>query len=303
MNAIHPHLLKSNKTIDPATSVAESAATDTHAERRPGLDEQPQARLQPAERDSVPTVAGDPAVVAANEAARAIMEIDNATTPADRRDLAVLFSNLLKKREHFTAVVGMPDGFHGRALDRDEADPYTNGRDGGEEPVPHLGQLLIEPGSRTDIWRFTGEISSNMAVVLGMIGAALFPIFGAVEEEKKRERERKIIHARIGERLDLVERAGRVAFHRMRKAASPDEKHELLSETARQFDLSEAAVEDWAKRYRRPFLGKVAKRRDARIWRLRCEGLRDREIADHPWVRVTTQTVKNILVKQQRERR
>ncbi len=303
MNAIHPHPLKNNETIDPDILVAKSVATDAHAERRPGLDDQPQARLQPAERDGVPTVAGDPAVVAAKEAARAIMEIDNATTPADRRDLAVLFFNLVKKREHFTAIVGMPDGFHGRALDRDEADPYTYGRDGGEEPVPHLGPLLIEPGSRTDTWRFAGEISSNLAVVLGRIGAALFPIFGAVEEEQKRERERKIIHARIGERLDLVERAGRVAFHRMRKAASPDEKHELLSETARQFDLSEAAVEDWAKRYRRPFLAKVAKRRAARIWRLRCEGLRDREIADHPSVRRSIGTVKNVLVKQQRERR
>ncbi len=36
MNAIHPHLLKNNETI-PATSVAETAALDTRAERRPGL--------------------------------------------------------------------------------------------------------------------------------------------------------------------------------------------------------------------------------------------------------------------------
>lgn len=302
MNAIHPHPLKSNKTIDPAISVGESVATDTHAERRPGLDDQLQARLQPAERDGVPTVAGDPAVVAAKEAARAIMEIDNASMPADRRDLAALFSDLLKKREHLPVIVGMADGFQGRALDRDEADPHTYGRDGGEEPVPPLA-LLIEPGSRTDTLRFAGEISLNVAAVLGRIGAALFPIFGAVEEERRREWEREIIHARIRERLDLVERAGRIAFHRARKAASPDEKHELISETARQFGLSEAAVEDWAKRYRRPFLAKVAKRRAARIWRLRCEGLTNREIADHPSVRRNIGTVKNVLVKQQRERR
>ncbi len=303
MNAIHPHPLKNNETIDPDILMAKSVATDAHAERRPGLDDQPQARLQPAERGSVPTVAGDPAVVAANEAARAIMEIDNATTPADRRDLAVLFFNLVKKREHFTAIVGMPDGFHGRALDRDEADPYTYGRDGGEEPVPPLELLSIEPGFRTETLRFAGEISLSLAGVLGRIGAALFPLFGAVEEERRREWEREVLHARVRERLDRVERAGRVAFHRMRKAASPDEKHELLSETARQFDLSEAAVEDWAKRYRRPFLGKVAKRKAARIWRLRCEGFCNREIADHPWVRLNIGSVKNILVKQQRERR
>lgn len=300
MNVIHPHLLKNNETIDPDILVAKSVATDTRAERRPGLDNQPQARLQPAERDNVPTVAGDFASVVAKEAAGAIMEIENATTPADRRDLRALYFALLKKREHLPAIVGMPDGFQGRALDRDEADPYTYSRVDGEEPAPPLELFSIEPGSRTDTFGFAGEISFNLAVVLGRIGAALFPIFAAVEEEQKREREREILHARIAERLDRVERAGRIAFHRMRKAASPDEKHEILSETARQFDLSEVAVEDWAKRYRRPFLANVAKRRAARIWRLRCEGLRDREIADHPWVRLNIGSVKNILVKQKR---
>ncbi len=97
MNAMRPHLLKNNETIDPDILVAKSVASDAHAERRPGLDDQPQAGLQLVDRDSVPTVAGDPAVVAANEAARAIMKIDNAMTPAHSRALAVLFFALFKK--------------------------------------------------------------------------------------------------------------------------------------------------------------------------------------------------------------
>ncbi len=303
MNAIHPHLSKNNETIDSVISVAESVATDTHAERRPGLDDQPQARLQPAERDSVPTVAGDLASVVAKEAVGAMMEIDNTMTPADSRDLAALFFALFKKREQLPAIVGMPDGGHGRALDRDEADPYTYGGDGAEEPVPPFVMVSIEPGPRYRTLRFTADISFNVAAVLARIGAALFPIFGAVEEERRRAWEKEILHARIQERLDRVERAGCIAFHRMRKAASPDENHELLSETARQFALSEACVEDSAKRYRKPFLAKVATRRAARIWRLRGEGLRDREIADHPLVKLSIGMVRRVLGKQKRERR
>jgi len=37
-------------------------------------------------------------------------------TPADRPDSAALFFDLLKKREHLPAIVGMPDGFHGHGL-------------------------------------------------------------------------------------------------------------------------------------------------------------------------------------------
>ena len=56
------------------------------------------------------------------------MQNDNVRAPADGRDSAALFFDLLKKREHLPAIVGMPDGFEGRALDRDEADPRTSER-------------------------------------------------------------------------------------------------------------------------------------------------------------------------------
>ncbi len=53
------------------------------------------------------------------------MQNDNASAPTDRRDSAALFFDLLKKRDRLPAIVGMHDGFHGHALDRDEADPYS----------------------------------------------------------------------------------------------------------------------------------------------------------------------------------
>lgn len=76
MNAIHPPPFKSNETIDPATSVAETAVPDTRAALRPGLDDRPPAELKLVDRDSVPPVAGDPAVVAAEEAAEAAVVWD-----------------------------------------------------------------------------------------------------------------------------------------------------------------------------------------------------------------------------------
>ena len=228
------------------------------------------------------------------------MQNDNATTPANRPDSAALFFDLLKKRDRLPAIVGMPDGFHGHALDRDEADPYSYAGDRAEEPAPPFVLLSIEPGSRTGTFRIAAEISFDLAANVGKFGAACWPIFGAVEEERKRERGREVLRARVRERLDRVERAGRIAFHRMRKAASPDEKHELICETAWQFDLSEAAVEERAKRYRKPFMAKVAKRRAARIWRLHGEGLHDRDIADHPLVRVSITTVRTVLGKRKR---
>ena len=233
----------------------------------------------------------------------AIMEIDNARTSADGRVSAALFLDLLKKREQLPAIVGTPDGFRGRAVARDELDPRTYDRDDGEDPVPPFVLLSVEPGSRARTFRITAEVSFDLAADVGKFGAACFPLFGAVEEERKRERERKALDAIMQERFDRVDRAGRIAFHRLRKAASTDEKHELISETARQFDLSEAAVEGSAKRYRKPFLAKVRKRQAARIWRLRNEGLHDREIANHPLVKVSISTVKNVLGKRKRQRR
>ncbi len=112
-----------------------------------------------------------------------------------------------------------------------------------------------------------------------------------------------IRHARIQEYLDRVHRVGRIAFHKMRKAAAPDEKRELIAELARQFDVTDAAIEECARQYRKPFLAKVARRRAARIWRLRGEGLHDRDIADHPLVRVHITTVRNVLGKRKRKRR
>ncbi len=231
------------------------------------------------------------------------MQIDKLRAPADSRDLAALFFDPLKKRENLPAIVGMPDGFHGHTLDRDEADPYTYAGDGAEEPASHLLIYSVEPGSRIGSFRITADVSFDLAADVGRFGAACYPIFGAVEEERKRARERELLLARMRERLDRVERAGRIAFHRVRKAATADEKHELISKIARQFELSEVTVEGSAKRYRKPFLAKVAKRRAMRIWRLHCEGLRDREIANHPLVKVHISMVRRVLGKQKRQRR
>ncbi len=231
------------------------------------------------------------------------MKIDNVGTAADGRVSTALFLDLLKRRRMLPAIVGVPDLFHGRGLARDEADPHTYDHDDAEGPAPPFVLLSVEPGSRARTFRITAEVSFDLAADVGRFGAACYPIFGAVEEERKREREREVFEARMRERLDCAERAGRIAFHRMRKSASPDEKHELIAETARQFDLLEAAVEELAKQYRKPFLAKVAKRRAARIWRLHYEGLHDRDIADHPLVKLSIGMVRRVLGKEKKKRR
>ncbi len=230
------------------------------------------------------------------------MQNDNARTPADRRDSAALFFDLLNKRDRLPAIVGMPDGFHGRALDRDEADPHTYARDGAEDPAPPFVLLSIEPGSRYRTLRFTAEMSFEAVAVAGKFGAALFPFFGLVEAEQKRERERAAREAAYNARLDRLERAGRIAFHRARKAGTPEEDWEILAAIGRQFDLKADAVDLARQQYGKIFLARARERRNTRILRLHVEGLHDREIANHPLVKVSITTVRRLLGKNRRGR-
>lgn len=229
------------------------------------------------------------------------MQIDTVRGPADGRDAAALFFDLLKKSEHLPAIIG-PDGCHGRALDRDEADPETYAGDGAEEPAPDFVMISIEPGSKASTFRFTAEMSFKAVAVAGKFGAALFPFFGLVEAEQKRERERAAREAAYNARLDRLERAGRVAFHRARKADTPEEKSEILAAIARQFDLTGDAVDLARIQYGKVFLARAQERRNARIWRLHCDGLHDPDIAAHPFVRVSITTVKKVLGKNRRGR-
>jgi len=230
------------------------------------------------------------------------MQIDTVRTPADSRDAAALFFDLLKKSEHLPAIVGMPDGCHGRALDRDEADPDTYAGDGAEEPAPDFVMISIEPGSRAWTFRFTAEMSFKAVAVAGKFGAALFPFFGLVEAEQKRERERAAREAAYNGRLDRLERAGRIAFHRARKAGTPEEDWEILAAIGRQFDLRADAVDLARQQYGKIFLARARERRNTRILRLHVEGLHDREIANHPLVKVSITTVKRLLGKNKRGR-
>ena len=230
------------------------------------------------------------------------MQIETVRTPADIRGLAVFFLDLLKKNQNLPAIVGPPDGFQGRALERDEADPATYAGGGADEPVPNFVMISIEPGSRDRTFRFTAEMSFEAVAVAGKFGAALFPFFGLVEAEEKRERERAAREAKYNARLDRLQRAGRVAFHRTRKASTPEEKWEILRAIGCQFDLKADAIDLALIQYGKTFLARVRERRNARIMRMQVEGLHDREIANHPLVKVSITTVKRLLGKNKRGR-
>ena len=213
-----------------------------------------------------------------------------------------LASFRIVQSEHLQAIVGMPGGCHGRALDRDEADPDTYAGDGAEEPAPDFVMISIEPGARASTFRFTAEMSFKAVAVAGKFGAALFPFFGLVEAEQKRERESAAREAAYNVRLDRLQRAGRVAFHRTRKASTPEEKWEILGAIGCQFDLKAEAIDLALIQYGKTFLARLRERRNARIRRMHVEGLHDREIANHPLVKVSITTVKKLLGKNKRGR-
>ena len=97
----------------------------------------------------------------------------------------------------------------------------------------------------------------------------------------------------FNERMARFYQAGRVGFHRIRKAISPIHKEQILVEIEERFELERPAVEQAVKRHKTEFRKIIAKRRRAAIFRLKAAGMKKPEIAARCKVSVTL--VNNVL--------
>ena len=104
-------------------------------------------------------------------------------------------------------------------------------------------------------------------------------MFGAVEEKRKKERKLAVRRARFDERMARFKRAGRVGFHRIRKAISPIHTKQILVELGDLYELEQPAIEMAIKRHKAGFRKIIAKRRRKAIFRLYAAGFEKPEIA------------------------
>lgn len=155
------------------------------------------------------------------------------------------------------------------------------------ETTPPVSVLSVRRGSGPDTFRLDVEISWAVAKWLSKVGSAFWPVFGAVEEQRKRERKQAERRAHFDERMARFYRAGRVGFHRIRKAISPIHKEQILVEIEERYGLERPAVEQAIKRHKTEFRKIIAKRRRAAIFRLKAAGMKKPEIAARCKVSIT----------------
>ena len=147
------------------------------------------------------------------------------------------------------------------------------------ESTPPVSVLSVRRGSGPDTFRLEVEISWAVAEWLGRVGSAFWPIFGAVEEQRERERKQAERRARFYERMARFKKAGRIGFHRSRKVTSPDHRAEIVAVLMDRYQLERAAVDLGIKEHGKAFRSALSKRRRRAIHRLNAEGIGKRDIA------------------------
>jgi len=199
--------------------------------------------------------------------------------PAPAGDpLAALFG-MLAKRDPSSSVLQIQSN-PARDLSQDQMPPRGGFCDtSGSQPAPPVSVLSVRRGSGPDTFHIKLEIHRSVAEWLGRVGSAFWPIFGAVKEERERERKQAERRARFDERMARFKRAGQVGFHRIRKAISPIHIEQILGELEDQYHLERPAVEMAISRHKAAFRKVIAKRRRAAIFRLKAAGMEKPAIA------------------------
>lgn len=164
---------------------------------------------------------------------------------------------------------------------------------GESDPAPPVSLLSVRRGAGSDTFRLELEVSYAVAEWLGRVGSAFWPVFGAVEEQLKIEQKQAERRAHFDERSARFKRAGRVGFHRIRKALSPIHSERILAELEARYGLERPAVEAAIKRHKADFRKIIAARRRAAIFRLKAAGLDKPEIAER--CAVSLSLVKSVL--------
>lgn len=200
--------------------------------------------------------------------------------PARHGDPLAVLLGMLSKREPSASIIQMQRNL-ARDLFQDQTPTWDGILDVSEsQPVPPVSVLSVRRGSGPDTFRLEIEISLSVAEWLGRVGSAFWPVFGAVEEKRKRERVRNERRARYDERFARYKQAGRVGYHRTRKASSPDHHEQILAELMDRYLLEREAVEQAIREHRKAFRSAVSQRRRRAILRLNAVGLSQPEIAD-----------------------
>ena len=148
------------------------------------------------------------------------------------------------------------------------------------ETAPPVKVLSVRQGSGPGTFRLDVEISRAVAELLGRVGSAFWPVFGAVEKQRKRERKQAERRARFDERMARYKQAGRIGYHRIRKATSPDHREQIVAMLMDRYRLERAAVDLGIKEHGKAFRSLLSKRRQREIFRLKTEGLSKPEIVD-----------------------
>ena len=212
-------------------------------------------------------------------------------TPSPGDPVAALYE-VLAQRNPTSSIIEMEKCQGGDSANReDKALIEDNFVDAEFEIIPPIRVWNVR--SDPDGVMFEAKVSWAFAAWLGKVGAVFWPLFGEVEEQRKKERLKAARKERTRKRFDHIRKIGRLGYLRQRRAESPNQRKQILDELVREFDEKPQYIEWFIRDYKREFLSRLRKRRNARICRRNAEGVPIPDIATN--FRLSQITVKRIV--------
>ena len=198
-------------------------------------------------------------------------------TPSPGDPVAALYEELAR-RDQTSSIIDMGKCQNGGPVNREDRAPIEyNIVDAEIETIPPIRVWNVR--SDPDGVTFEAKVSWAFAEWLGKVGSVFWPLFGEVEEQRKKERLKAARKARTRKRFDHVRKIGRIGYLRQRRAESPTRRKQILDELAREFDQKHQDIELFIRMYKREFLSRLRKRRNERICRRNAEGVPIPDIA------------------------
>lgn len=164
---------------------------------------------------------------------------------------------------------------------------------------PGVEVLSTGKGRSHDTFRIELEISFEIALWLARVGAAFWPIFGAVEEKINREQELAAREEKRQRRTKARRLAEREGYFRTRREESKKDREQIFEEIGNQVGVQTAAVKIWVNQFKQKHEQALRMRRNARIvWR-RTQGFSIQDIAKN--FRLSVSAIRMVLKDQRSE--
>lgn len=161
---------------------------------------------------------------------------------------------------------------------------------------PGVEVLSTGKGRSHDTFRIELEVSFEIALWLARIGAAFWPIFGAVEEKINRERVLAAREEKRRRRTKARRLAEREGYFRARREESKKDREQTFEEIGNRLGVQTAAVKIWVNQFKQKHEQKLRLRRNARIvWR-RSQGVSIQDIARN--FRLSVSAIRTVLRNQ-----